>query len=346
MSSRNEGEPVQAIPDPDLAVIYANCKAQLPKEHLNWLGVNVDGGENERRISLHPKEMNGEKVIVIKKHALKAVALLAIAAMLPFILAAHQAAYAQQRVVESPSPTVAQNQAAAAGTGSANIGQTVFSVSQLTFDLQGPSAYLPLRIEVTYPTGQGLIQNITTSSPQTVHTISSTAGFPSPGLTTTTFQTGSPDTFNIVLGQQYNQDISQVAYATVYANNTVVNKYQIPIVGSSFTVHFTATTQLPPRQLSPEELQAPTTTRLDRVEGKVDHVAAKMVDVAEAASSATNASRISLLPISALTIIVTAMAVAVIRLNRKYERAFKRRPAVAVAEATVSAGGGAPLGND
>src|SRR5687768_8196713 len=58
----------------------------------------------------------------------------------------------------------------------------------------GPTAWLPLRIELTYPSTTSLIQNVT-KSPLTVTNINTLDGVN--GLATTPFSTGMSDSFDI-----------------------------------------------------------------------------------------------------------------------------------------------------
>lgn len=301
----------------------------MPQVIRNWLGA-VDGAS----ISWKPEYRDGgkKKAVTVEKLELGVLAgLLMSAAMLlgsfpPLLLLLLPTAHAQemleqqqqnqqqQTVVESPGITVDQQR------GNAIQGPRVVSSTPLTFVQEGTGAYLPFRIEVTYPTGQGLIQNVTNNSPQTVASISSTSGFPSAGLTTTTFVTNNTDTFNILLGQHYAQDVYQVATATVYANNGVVNRYEIPIAGSTFQALFKVTTTNPPRVLTPEEIQEPVTNRLDSQEARIIDIQGRMNDLAGSSATATNAVRLSVLAIAALVAISLVQLVAILHVRRKYER--------------------------
>jgi hypothetical protein len=314
---------------PETTKLYAERKTSMPqgaREH-------IDAEEGDTISWKRETDDKGKKYLRVEK-----VALCILASMVVFVGSIYGTpAFAQQTVVTSPPPTVGDNQ----GISSAQQqeGPRVFQQTLFTLGSESKAAELPFRIEVTYPTGQGLIQNVTNFSPSTIHSITSVVGFPSPGLTTTTFSTSSIDTFNILLGQQYARPIDQTAIATLYSNNTVVNRYVIPISGSSFQVLFKISTILAPN-LSPEALQQPVTSRLDRLEQKVDTLNAGSQSFIDSALNATNAVRGAILPEAALVAVNVVIMLSVLNIVKRYRN--KQSPFAKKQTATPGAGSGSP----
>lgn len=178
-----------------------------------------------------------------------------------------QAVDAQEQPVPQPQPAPTEPGAAIPPVLSPTSPGTCYTTSFdasgrplgqiMTIPIQSSAAYLPFRMEITYPKGDNSTFYLSTI-PSSQSNYANTE-LVNQGIASRIFSTDfSVDNFSFVVGQRYNLYQNQIVRIAIFANSTnPLPGIIIPFCGYGFAFQINVITSLPPRQPTPEEINAP-----------------------------------------------------------------------------------------